>query len=138
MDKDPKHDYISVLPEQGKNALLLFLMSCCIEGEGDNVGLDPTMHKDGDPLFYGPDFKPYAFYHEGLYLDVSFERPSYVAGIFDKFKPYFGNYMGPVVAQDDDDDDDDDDDVVTERYTFRLTDHLDKLTDVVKYENLED
>lgn len=137
MDKDPKHDYISVLPEQGKNALLLFLMSCCIEGEGDNVGLDPTMHKDGDPLFYGPDFKPYAFYHEGLYLDVSFERPSYVAGIFDKFKPYFGNYMGPVVALDDDDDDDDDD-VVTECYTFRLTDHLDLLTDVVKYENLED
>ena len=134
MDKDPKHDYISVLPEQGKNALLLFLMSCCIEGEGDNVEINPTKHKDGDPLFYGPDFKPYAFYHEGLYLEVSFERPSWVSDIFDRYSPFFGNYIGPDVAQDDDDDDD----VATERYTFRLTDHLDKLTDVVKYENLED
>ena len=133
MDKAPKHDYISVLPEQGKNALLLFLMACCIEGEGDNVGLDPTMHKNGDPLFYGPDFKPYAFYHEGLYLDVSFLRPSYVADIFDRFKSFFGNYIGPDVVQDDDVDG-----VANERYTFRLTDHLDKLTDVVKYENLED
>ena len=132
---DSNKDYISVLPEQGKNALLLFLMECCIEGEGDNVGLDPTTHKDGDPLFYGPYFKLYAFYHEGLYLDVSFLRPSYVADIFDKFKPYFCNYIGPDVAQDDDDDDDN---VATECYTFRLTDHLDKLTDVVKYENLED
>ena len=130
MDKDPKHDYISVLPEQGKDALLLFLMACCIEGEGDNVGLDPTMHKDGDPLFYGPDFKPYAFYHEGLYLDVSFLRPSHIADIFDKFKPFFGNYMGPDVAQDDDDDDNN---VTSERYTFRLTDHLDKLTDTITY-----
>lgn len=129
---DSNKDYISVLEEQGKNALLLFLMACCIEGEGDNVGLEPTMHKDGDPLFYGPDFKPYAFYHEGLYLDVSFLRPSFVADIFDKFKPFFGNYIGPDVAQDDDDG------VANERYTFRLTDHLDKLTDVVKYENLED
>lgn len=135
MDKDPKHDYISVLPEQGKNALLLFLMACCIEGEGDNVGLDPTTHKDGDPLFYGPDFKPYAFYHEGLYLDVSFLRPSYVADIFDKFKPFFGNYMGPDVAIDDEDDEDDEE--RTETYTFRLTDRLDPLTDKVNYADEE-
>lgn len=123
---DSNKDYISVLPEQDKNALLLFLMECCIKGEGDNVGLDPTTHKDGDPLFYGPDFKPFAFYHEGLYLDVSFLRPSHIADIFDKFKPFFGNYIGPDVAQDDDG-------VANECYTFRLTDHLGKLTDVVTY-----
>lgn len=135
MEKDTNKEYINVLTDTGKTALLLFFMACCKEGEGDNVEITPQKHKEGDPLFYGPDFKPYAFYHEGLYLEVSFNRPSWVSDIFDRYSPFFGNYMGPDVAQDDDDDDDD---VVTERYTFRLTDHLDKLTDVVKYENLED
>ncbi len=133
MDKDPNHDYISVLTDQGKNALTLFLMSCCIEGEGDNVQINPKKHKDGDPLFYGPDFKPYAFYHEGLYLEVSFDRPSYVSDIFDKYRPFFGNYIGT----EGDMDNEDEEDVTTELYTFRLTDHLDKLTDVVNYEDFQ-
>ena len=135
MEKDTNKEYINVLTDTGKTALLLFFMACCKEGEGDNVEITPQKHKEGDPLFYGPDFKPYAFYHEGLYLEVSFNRPSWVSDIFDRYSPFFGNYMGPDVAQDDDDDDDG---VANERYTFRLTDHLDKLTDVVKYENLED
>lgn len=135
MEKNTNKEYIKVLTDTGKTALLLFFMACCKEGEGDNVEITPQKHKEGDPLFYGPDFKPYAFYHEGLYLEVSFERPSWVSDIFDSYSPFFGNYIGPEEEMDDDDDDDD---VVTECYTFRLTDHLDLLTDVVKYENLED
>lgn len=128
MEKDTNKEYINVLTDTGKTALLLFFMACCKEGEGDNVEITPQKHKEGDPLFYGPDFKPYAFYHEGLYLEVSFERPSWVSDIFDRYSPFFGNYIGPDVAMDDDDDEE-----RTETYTFRLTDRLNPLTDKVNY-----
>ena len=127
MEKDTKKEYIKVLTDTGKTALLLFFMACCKEGEGDNVEITPQKHKEGDPLLYGPDFKPYAFYHEGLYLEVSFERPSWVSDIFDRYRPFFGNYIGRDV------DIDDDDEEITETYTFRLTDRLDFLTDKVNY-----
>ena len=126
MEKDTNKEYINVLTDTGKTALLLFFMACCKEGEGDNVEITPQKHKEGDPLFYGPDFKPYAFYHEGLYLEVSFNRPSWVSDIFDRYCPFFGNYIGPDV-------DIDDDEEITETYTFRLTDRLDFLTDMVNY-----
>lgn len=128
MEKNTNKEYIKVLTDTGKTALLLFFMACCKEGEGDNVEITPQKHKEGDPLFYGPDFKPYAFYHEGLYLEVSFERPSWVSDIFDRYRPFFGNYIGRDV-----DIDDDDDEEITETYTFRLTDRLGFLTDKVNY-----
>jgi len=127
MEKDTNKEYIKVLTDTGKTALLLFFMACCMEGEGDNVEITPQKHKEGDPLLYGPDFKPYAFYHEGLYLEVSFGRPSWVSDIFDRYRPFFGNYIGRDV------DIDDDDEEITETYTFRLTDRLDFLTDKVNY-----
>ena len=132
MEKDTKKEYINVLTDKGKTALLLFFMACRKKGEGNNVEITPQKHKDGDPLFYGPDFKPYAFYHEGLYLEVSFERPSWVSDIFDRYSPFFDNYIGPDVAIDDEDDEE-----RTETYTFRLTDRLNPLTDKINYADEE-
>lgn len=128
MEKDTNKEYINVLTDKGKTALLLFFMACCKEGEGDNVEITPQKHKDGDPLFYGLDLKPYAFYHQGLYLEVSFERPSWVSDIFDRYSPFFGDYIGPDVAIDEEDEEE-----RTETYTFRLTDRLNPLTDKVNY-----
>lgn len=36
MEKDTNKEYINVLTDTGKTALLLFFMACCKEGEGDN------------------------------------------------------------------------------------------------------
>lgn len=41
MEKDTNKEYINVLTDTGKTALLLFFMACCKEGEGDNVEVTP-------------------------------------------------------------------------------------------------